>query len=232
MLKKILILKAVILFSLACRICLAQDSPGRKQARETITYDISPFGAAVYQDFGELEFRGKQANLVIFKTDALGLKDTETIFSDPQNDLPLWIERDVSILLHDEYLTEEYFPGESRLLITKYEGGKKVAEFPFKAQGPIHNAILLPFSLRKVSNLSVGWACQIRLPDTIEVKLASIEDISVPAGKFNTYHFTSTPHKFEIWITTDKLRLPVKIEGTSGLPYTLSMAKHELLSHQ
>lgn len=227
--RKVFVLSVLILLSLACRICPAEDSPGRKQARETIYYDIFPFGSAVYQDFGEIEFRGKQTNLVIFKTDAPGLKDTETIFSEPKTLLPLWIERNVSLLMHQEYLTEEYFPRENRLLITKYVSGKKVGEFPFKAQGgPIHNAILLPFSLRKASNLAIGWSCQIRLPDTIEVKLVSIEEIKVPAGKFSTYHFTSNPDKFEIWITNDKLRLPVKIEGAGGLSYTLSMTKHEL----
>jgi hypothetical protein len=49
--------------------------------------------------------------------------------------------------------------------------------------------------------------------------------VAVPAGKFRAYHFTSAPHKFEIWITADELRLPVKIEGAGGYPYTLMMNK-------
>lgn len=175
---------------------------------------------------GPMEFRGRKANLVIFKTQVTGFKDTETIYSDPETGLPLWIERDLSFLFKKEYLTEEYIKDENRLVISKFQDNKKVTEYKFKANGPIHCAVLLPFSLRNIPDLNIGWSYTIRLPDEFEVKLASIEDVVVPAGKFKAYHFISSPHKFEIWITADKLRLPVKIEGTGGYPYTLMMRKH------
>jgi len=175
-----------------------------------------------------VDFRGRKANLVVFKTSAMGLDDTETIYSDPATYLPLWVEREVSVFLHEEYLTEEYFPKENRLRIIKYENNKKTEEFSFKADGPINNAILLPFSIRKLSGLAIGLNFSIRLPDKIIVKLVSVEEVTVPAGKFKAFHFTSFPNKFEIWISADKLRLPVKIKGVGGFSYTMSMAKHEI----
>jgi hypothetical protein len=192
---------------------------------EEIIYDVEPLGVSVYQDMGRVDFRGGKLDLVIFKTQVAAFKDTEKIYSDTETYLPLWVERDLEIFFHKEYLTEDYVPQENRLLITKFEGGKKVREYPFKADGPIHNAVLLPFSLRKVPDLKVGWAFKIRLPDEFMVKLVAVEEVSVPAGKFRTFHFISDPHKFEIWITTDALRLPVKITGCGGLPYTMKMKK-------
>ena len=54
-----------------------------------------------------------------------------------------------------------------------------------------------------------------------------MEEIGIPAGKFKVYHFTSNPNKFEIWITQDPLRLPVKIKGAGGLGYTLVMESYK-----
>ncbi len=211
-------------FSLGSNI-LAADGP-----LETIIYDVSPvLGISEYQDFGLVEFQGNKANLVTFKTKVAGFKDTETIYSNPDTYLPIRVERNISSMwLHKEYIVEEYFSQESTLKIDKFEGGKKTKEYNFKGKGPINNAILLPFSLRKVPNLGIGWSCEIILPEVFRVRLVNIEDVTVPAGKFRAYHFTSSPPKFEIWISADDSRIPVKIKGLGGLSYTLSMKKRIL----
>lgn len=207
----------------------AEDTPRLKEPIETISYDINPFGVSLYQDMGPVEFRGRRADLVIFKTQVIGFKDTETIYSDPQTYLPLWVERDLSMWFDREYLTEEYISSQNALTITKFNEGKKIEEYRFKGKsGPIHNAILLPFSLRKIPDLKIGWSYNIRLPDEFKVEIVSLEEVTVPAGKFKAYHFTSTPNKFEIWISADALRLPVKIKGIGGFSYTLMMKKHTI----
>ena len=219
---KILLLMALVCVSLAPgSFASAEGDP-----LETITYNISPIGKSEYQDFGTVDLQGAKVNLVVFKTFVAGFKDTEKIYSDPKNNLPLRVERDVTIWLHNEKLVEEYTPKERKLVITKFEGGKKTDQYNFKSTGPIHNAVLLPFSIRKVPQLKIGWSTIIRLPSQFKVKLSSIEDITVPAGKFKAYHFTSEPSKFEIWISSDKLRIPIKIKGLNGLSYTLSMVKY------
>lgn len=225
---KIHILKLALLLIIASFSLASQDIYASEQARETIVYEISPLGASIYQDMGLVDFRGQTANLTIFKTEVAGFKDTEKIYSDTNTYLPLWVERDLLMWFNNkEYLTEEYVAWENRLTITKFKQGKKVQEYKFKGKGPIHNAILVPFSLRKIPNLEIGWTYNIRLPDEFKVKLVSVEDVVVPAGKFKAYHFSSTPHKFEIWITTDKLRLPVKIQGI-GFSYTLMMKQYSV----
>ncbi|MFA7272175.1 MAG: hypothetical protein WC090_05650, partial [Candidatus Omnitrophota bacterium] len=71
----------------------------------------------------------------------------------------------------------------------------------------------------------IGSSFEITLPGEYTVRLSSIEDVTVPAGKFKAYHFTSEPRKFEIWISADKLRIPVKIKGLGAFSYTLEMKK-------
>ncbi|MEI8348968.1 MAG: hypothetical protein WCI77_02345 [Candidatus Omnitrophota bacterium] len=195
-----------------------------QDAAEKIVYEVSPLlGVSEYQDMGLVDFHGRRVNLTIFYTNVAGLKDTEKIYSDPKTNLPLWVERDVSLWLRREYLTEEYVSSENRLTITKFVRGKEIAKYSYQGKGPIHNAILLPFVLRKMPELKPGWSCKIRFPNEFTVKFVGIEDVSVPAGKFKAYHITSTPHQFEIWISADKERLPVKIKGIGVFSYTLAM---------
>ena len=211
------------MFFLCAANIFAGPSP---EPLEKIFYAISPLGSSEYHNFGLVDFGGRKANLVIFKTSVAGFTDTEKIYSDPQSGFPLFVERNISFLFRKEYLTEEYSLSENKVVISKFEGKKKVKEYIFKAKGgPIHNGVLLPFSLRRVPQLFIGWTMNIRLPAEFKVKLVSTEDVTVPAGKFKAYHFTSDPPKFEIWISQDNLRLPVKIKGLGGLSYTLAMEK-------
>jgi len=221
---KIIILPAIFLvcLSLNANISASED------ALETIFYDISPLGYSKYQDLGLVEIDSAKANLIVFKTRVAGFEDTEKIYSDPDTCLPIKVERFVSMWFSKEYLIEEYDSRKNKLVITKFEGGKKTKEYLFHGSGPIHNAILLPFSLRKVPKLEVGWSYNIRLPEEFKVQITSLEDVTVPAGKFKAYHFTSVPPKFEIWVSNDDLRLPVKIKGLGGFSYTLSMKNHSL----
>lgn len=226
MLKKAIHHIACIFLIITTSFLCAGPAFSSGEAQETIFYEISPLGESVYQDLGIVEFRGRKANLVVFKTQAPGFKDTEKIYSHPETHLPLWVERDLTILLSKEFLTEEYLEDENRLVITKFKNGKKTDVYQFKENAPIHNAVLIPFSLRKIPDLQIGWTSDIRFPDEFEVRLVSIEDVTVPAGKFKSFHFTSMPRKFEIWISADTLRLPVKIKGLGGIPYTLMMKKY------
>lgn len=198
------------------------------QIEETIIYDILPIGTCEYRDLGIVELLGKKVSFVVFKTNVVGFDDTEKIYGDPDTGLPLRVERDISMWMHDEDITEEYFPNLNKVTISKFEGRKKVQELNFSAKGPIQNAILVPFSIRKEKKLNVGWSAKIRLPEEFKVELDKIGEVTVPAGTFKAYHFISDPRKFEIWISCDDSRVPVKITGFGAFSYTLAMKKHTL----
>jgi len=194
---------------------------------ERIVYAISPVGRAEYNDLGTTVLAGRTVRLCTFKTRAMKFEDTEKIYSDPDTGMPLRVERNISYWLSKERIIEEYDQKNFILTVTKFVKGKKHELMVFKTYGPIYNAILLPFSLRQASGLSVGWKATVRFPLKFAVMLASTKDIETPAGKFEAYHFTSDPNKFEIWISQDALRLPIKIKGAGGLGYTLVMESYQ-----
>lgn len=219
---KNLILTILTAFSL-CSAGLPPQKAPVQEIYEVIQYKISPVGHSTYQDMGVVDFRGQKARLIIFKTNAPGFSDIEKIYSDLKTYLPIFVERDIAFPIGAEYITEEYNPGQNSLVITKFKRSKQAAKYSYKAKGPIHNAVLLPFWIRTVKDLEVGWTYTIRLPDEFKVNLVAIEEVSVPAGKFKAYHFTSAPSKFEIWISADSYRIPLKIKGMGGLSYALVM---------
>ena len=205
-----------------------ESAAAGKYTGEKIIYVISPLGRAEYNDLGEVEVDGKRLDRVTFRTQIMGFDDTETIYSGIQDRLPVKVERDISRWSRKERLIEQYDQKTFELTIDKFKNQKKVKQYFFKKDGPLHNAILLPFYLRMVEDLDIGWEMQVRIPYEFTVRLESIEEIEIPAGKFMTYHFTSIPKKIEIWITKDDLRLPIKIKGPGDIKYTMTMKKHSL----
>jgi len=197
-------------------------------AGESILYFISPIGRTEYKDLGIVDLKGVKVNLVTFKTQVPFFKDTEKIYSDPQTSLPYRIERDISGMFGKEYIIEEYNQKKFTLTLKKFKGKKLVSEQVIKAGGPIHNAILLPFSLRKRQDLAIGWHMTARLPNEFKVEIVSIDEITVPAGKFQAYHFKSKPDKFEIWLNKNNPRLPLKIQGKGIFDYALLMKEYGL----
>jgi len=86
----------------------------------------------------------------------MGFDDMEMIYTQPTSYLPLRVERDISLWLKREYLIEEYDQENYELTVKKQQGKKLARKHFFKENGAIYNAILLPFYLRKIPELSVG----------------------------------------------------------------------------
>lgn len=217
-------LKIVLIsvISLSCVIlCFGQSYA--QEPLETIYYNIKPVGTCVYQNFGPVEYHGTKANMIVFKTNMPGFEDKEVIFSEAATGLPIFVDRDISILFRNEHITEEYSSRDFSLKVTKFQKDRKVDEYSLKRKGPLQNAVLLPFSLRNAPELQIGSIFNVILLKEFDVKVGPVEDIVVPAGKFKAYHLTSSPEKFEIWISADKEKLPVKIKGLGALPYVLEM---------
>ena len=198
---------------------------------ESILYLISPLGRSEYNNLGLVDLNGAKVNLVTFKTKVLLFEDTEKIYSDPESLLPLRIERNISKLWGKEYITEEYDQKKFTMVTRKFKGKKLVKEQIIQAKGPIHNAITLPFYLRGRSDLKIGWHFIARVPEEFGLELVSVDKITVPAGKFQAYHFKSIPNKFEIWINKDNPRVPLKIQGKGIFDYALLMKKYSTLGN-
>jgi len=209
---------------------LRAETVTQDHAGESIQYLISPIGRSEYHNLGLVDLKGTRVNLITFKTKVLLLSDTERIYSDPESLLPLKIERTIFKFLGKEYITEEYDQKNFTVTYRKFKGKKKIYEKTVKAKGPIHNAITLPFYLRDCSDLKIGWHFTARVPAEFELKLVSIDEIRTPAGKFQAYHFKSSPDKFEIWINKNNPRVPLKIQGKGIFDYALLMKKYSLVN--
>lgn len=197
---------------------------------EKIIYDVMlgkvKMGSAVFHYQAKSELNQKAVNFITFETRLLRFKDNEKIYSDPETALPLRVEREILSWPKYEKITETYDQDKFTLRIVKTESGKD-QELNFKEDSAIHNAILLPYAVRQFPGLEVGWNFQANLPtQRFLIELASIEEVKVIAGTFKSYHFKSTPERFEIWISADEHKIPLKIKGMSGIGYTLVMRQY------
>lgn len=226
---KILIVSAIVLMILAGNNLLKGEDNANNYAGESILYLVSPIGKSEYNDLGMVDLEGTKVNLVTFKTKVLFFEDTEKIYSDPESLLPRRVERVISKLWGKEYITEEYDQKEFIVTMRKFKAGRQVKEQVIKANGPIQNPILLLSSyLRSRPDLEIGWRFTARIPAEFELELVSIDEITVPAGEFQAYHFKSVPDKFEIWINKNAPRVPLKIQSKS---YSLLMKKHSFYNN-
>jgi hypothetical protein len=197
---------------------------------EKIIYDVMMgkmrVGQAVFHYQSKSELEQKPVNIYTFETKMMNFRDNEKIYSDPETFLPLRVERLFSAWPKYEKITETYDQEKFTLDITKVESGRE-HKLNFKKDSVIHNAILLPYLVRPVPDLTVGWSFQANLPtQQFKIELAGIEETKVVAGTFKAYHFKSTPEKFEIWISADKYKIPLKIKGMSGIGYVLVMRQY------
>ena len=198
---------------------------------ESLQYDVFlgkvRVGEAVYQNRGIVDNEGQPRSLIIVDTRLVSFDDREEIYSDPETFLPMLVKRTVSRLLKQEQIEERYDQDAFVLNITRKRF--TVEHLTFKKDGPIQNSILLPYAVRDVPELALGWQITAHLPQrTYILTIAGIETVTVPAGTYETFHFTSVPAQLELWISTDKSRIPVKVIGSSFFDYRLELRAYGL----
>jgi len=217
-------LLALFLFSGAVGAAFAETGTA---ALERIVYKTKPLGGrAEYTDLGPVDLEGRKVNKSIFHTLVLGFADKETIYSLQENLLPVRVERDIRGWIGREHIVEVYDQNNFTVTITKYKGKNKISERVYKAEGPIHNAVLMMFYVRRASVLNLGWRKVFYLPDKFEITLSSVEKIKIFGKSYMAYHFTSQPDKFEIWINKDEPHIPLLLEGRGGLNYKLTLKEY------
>jgi hypothetical protein len=182
-------------------------------AGERILYRINPFGKSEFVDEGIVSANGRELRVSRFRTRIIGFDDNEKIYSDPVTGLPVRVERNIRWPFSSEYIVEEYDQVNFTMVMRKYKGTKMVEEHTIRQDGPIYSAVLFPFSLRNVPDPQVGMKVKTAFPNEYEITLVGVDHVKVNAGQFDAYHFTSHPHTFDIWISKDQYRIPVRIQG-------------------
>ncbi len=212
------------------RLIKKTESLSPNHVGEKIIYDVRlgglRLGRAHFTHIANVEVNGRILNVMVFETKLVRFLDTEKIYSDPQTLLPIRIERDILNWFVREKITEDYDQENSTVTIIKNKGMKQ-EKIVIKKDGFIHNAILLPYYVRRLPEIDMGKTIIANLPTRrLEIKLVSTEDVSVPAGTFKAFHFTSTPRQIDIWISADVRRIPLKIQGTGAFGYSMAMKEY------
>ena len=227
---KILILPAIVLTIFINDNISRGETVNYDFTGESIQYGIQPVGKSEYKNLGSVDLKGAKASLVTIKSKILFVEVAEKIFYDPETSLPYKTERTNSGLWIKEYRTEEYDQNKFTVVIKKFKGKKliKAVEKMIKTDGPVQNMNTLLLYLRKQPNLKIGWHLTTKVPNELELtefdlKLISIDEIIVPGGKFQAYHFKSVPDTFEIWIDKSGPRIPLKIKIKGIVSCTILM---------
>jgi hypothetical protein len=197
-------------------------------AGESIQYLIQPAGKSEYKNLGTVDLNGMKVNLITLKSKILFVDVTEKIFYDAESLLPYRTERTNSGFWVKEFRTEDYDQKKFTVVIKIFKKAKLVKEKTIKASGPIQNVNLLIFYLRKQTDLKIGWHFTPTVLEEfkllkIDLKLLSIDGITVPAGKFQAYHFKSVPAKFEIWMNKNTPQVALRIKLKNIIDCTISM---------
>lgn len=198
---------------------------------EIIVYDIMmgklKLGTAVFRHLPDEDLNGKPVQVTQFDTRMVRFKDTEKIYSDPQTRLPVKVTREIQNLLKRENITEDYDQKAFKVAIGK-RAGSRSSRFEIKKDRPIHNAILLPHYARDLPDLKEGMTFEANLPTRGYVmRVTGVEDVQAPAGMFKAYHLVSRPRQIEIWISADRHRIPLKIQGMGLFNYTMVLRRYE-----
>ena len=228
---KIFTILAISLLALTGNNLAPGEANVLDHAGESIQYILKPGGKVEYNNCGTVDLKGVKANLITLKSKILFFEITEKIFSDPESLLPYKTERTTSGFWSKAYRTEEYDQKKFTVVIRNIKGERLVNEQVIQANGPIENVNLVLFYLCKQPGLKIGRHFAAKVLDgfklsEFDLKLLSIDEIIVPAGKFQTYHFKSTPDKYEIWISKDTPQVPIKIKLKSIVNYTMAMEKY------
>lgn len=201
-----------------------------KRIGEKIVYDIKfgniSLGKAKFSYLPATILGDKTVGVMIFETKVVRFTDLEKIYSDEDNFLPFRVERNIYTWPISEKITEYYNQENFTLTIVKNKGKRK-EELIIKREAQIHNAISLPFYIQNIAKFDIGWSMAVNLPNQqFEMKLTAIEEVKVPAGVFKAYRFESVPSKFQIWISADERKIPIKIKGLGALGYTFLMKEY------
>lgn len=176
-------------------------------------------GAAVLFFEGRVKLNGKYAYRVKFDTSTFNVKDAEDIYADMETYLPIQVIRNLDVWGNKEDLLEDYDQVNNKVDIYSLKSdGQKVLKQTIQNDNHLENVMLMIYRLRIKEDFKVGDTFDLNFPTKkMKAKVSKIEKVTVPAGTFEAFAVVTTPSKFKFWLSADKKRLPLKIDGASGI---------------
>lgn len=206
------------------RVDTEKQDPSVFLKNERLKYAINlrgiKIGRAELAYLGPTMIQNQKAELFIFSSRAINFYDAEKIYASPLEFIPLRIERELNFWGMRMSILEEYNQKENLVNITKTQG-KKINKNTIKFDSNVQNIISLVYKYRAQKELKIGQVDTFNLPTKkIAIKVTRLESIKVPAGIFNAYLLESDTGGYRFWLSAEKDRLPLKLQGFSHLGST------------
>ena len=193
---------------------------------EKLTYDVRYKGAKVGKSIltfhGEHDLAGRKVYHISFSTRIPSLKDTEELYADKETFLPIEVHRNIKKTMgFNDRIVEKYDQENFRVDIES-KSRLRTKTFSIEKDSEIHNAILLAYYCRVKEDFNKGDRFKITLPTLdFEVIFTGLETIETKLGEYRAYAFTSEPPKFNLWLSADENRIPLKIKHPGTFGYSL-----------
>ena len=219
-------INTIILIMFFCVLICGLASAVAFEEGEKFTYEVSykglKLGRSILTFHGEKNLGDQKVYHVTFFTKIPSLKDTEELYAHKDTFLPIEVHRKVRKRIgFSDNIIEKYDQENFRVDI-RSKSRLRTKEFSIEKDSPIHNAILLVYYCRARGHFNKNEPIKINLPTVgFDVLYKGIEIIDTPIGEFKAHEFTSDPPKFELWLSADEKRTPLKIKNPGTLGYTL-----------
>jgi len=193
---------------------------------ESFTYEVKckdfKIGKSILTFNGEGDLDNKKVYHITFLTILPTLRDTEEIYADKNTFLPIEVHRKIRKRIgFSDNIIEKYDQENFRVDIEQ-KSKLRTNSFSIEKESPIHNVILLSYYYRTFENFNTKDRFKINLPTVdFEVAFKGIETIETHLGDYRAYAFTSDPPEFELWLSADEERIPLKIKNPGTLGYSL-----------
>jgi hypothetical protein len=195
---------------------------------ETIDYDVRlhrlRIGRAQLSYQGIVDNKATKVISITFLTDVANLYDLEMIYADINTFNPLWVIRELNFFGAIERIEEDYARRPNSVYIAKLRGRKSTTR-TIDSDYLFQHVITSLYQFRTLKGFSIGSEFVLNLPLTkIKLVVKKIEEIRVPAGKFQAVYIESIPKKYKIWLSADANRIPLRVEGIiSFAPAAMTM---------
>lgn len=217
-------LSIFLFMTLFCSPSFSSEVPLPFGKGEVITFSIKKLavkaGEATLTFEGQTEISGQPVYLIVFKADGFNFYDEEKIYVSVDTFAPVKVLRDLNIFGNKEKISEEYFPKEGKIVISKTTGDKTTQQV-IEKKGQIDNIYGTIYRYRAYGKFTPKDEVQLHLPtQDVMLKLEKTVTIKAARKKYQSFYMSSLPSKYQVWFDVGQQKIPLQITGAVGMANT------------
>lgn len=215
------------LFSLSFSVYSGENFSQRFDESKVLNYSISfngiPSGHIRWVYLGKESIAGKEVLALSIESETdilrlLNLVSSEKIYLDAKTNLPVKVERDVSLFGKKELIQEKYDQEAGKVTITRKVGEESIKEEVYRQAVPIHNILELLYFFPEDIDLKQhqGQWMSFNLPNQrVEIRFNSKRSVTVNGQRKEAYFLEGKgARRFNLWLCQEN-RLPLQLDFLS-----------------